>query len=119
MNCIDNLYEFRVLGGDPFMNKQMYETVNKLVEYKNAKQVTVYTNATIMPKGLNLECLKHKKVRVQITNYGKLSYKHEELVKYCKTNNIPCVTERVKKWQDVGTINYENKTSKQCKIYTS
>lgn len=110
MNCIDNLYEFRVLGGDPFMNKQMYETVNKLVEYKNAKQVTVYTNATIMPKGLNLECLKHKKVRVQITNYGKLSYKHEELVKYCKTNNIPCVTERVKKWQDVGTINYENKT---------
>jgi len=110
MNCIDSLYEFRVLGGDPFMNKQMYEFVNKLDTYKNVKQVTVYTNATIMPKGLNLECLKNKKVRVQITNYGKLSYKHDELVKHCKENNISCVSERVKKWQDVGTINYQNKS---------
>lgn len=115
MSCIDKLYEFRILGGDPFMNKKMYEVVNKLVEYKNLEQVVVYTNATILPKGENFECLKNKKVRLQITNYGEMSRKHDELVKLCEENNILCVTERVKKWQDVGTIKFEQKTEKQLK----
>ena len=34
-----------------------------------------YTNAKIVPKGENLECLKDKKVRLEITNYGKLNKK--------------------------------------------
>ena len=113
MKCIDNLYEFRVIGGDPFMNKKMYEVVNKLVTYKNVHQVVIYTNVSILPKGLNFECLKNKKVRLQITNYGKLSYKHEETIKLCEANNISYVTERVRKWQDVGSINYEEKTIDQ------
>ena len=92
------------------MNKQMYEFINKLVTYQNADQVVVHTNASILPKGHNITCLKNKKVRLQITNYGSLSYKHDELIRLCETNNIPYVTERVKKWQDVGTINYEEKT---------
>ena len=58
MKCIDSLYEFRVLGGDPFMNKKMYEFVNKLASYKNVHQVVIYTNASILPKGQNFECLK-------------------------------------------------------------
>ena len=71
MKCIDSLYEFRILGGDP---------------------------------------LKKDKVSLQITNYGKLNYKHDETIKLCEANNISYVTERVKKWQDVGTINYEEKS---------
>ncbi len=113
MNCIDKLYEFRILGGDPFMNKKMYEVVNKLVTYKNVDQVVIYTNATILPKEENFECLKNKKVRLQITNYGELSRKHNETISLCKENNILYVTERVKKWQDVGTIKFENKTVSQ------
>ena len=110
MKCIDSLYEFRVIGGDPFMNKKMYEFVNKLVTYQKADQVIIHTNASILPKGPNIECLKNKKVRLQITNYGSLSYKHDAIIKLCEENNILYVTERVKKWQDVGTINYEEKT---------
>ena len=63
----------------------------------------------LMRSGAN-PFLKNKKVRLQITNYGEMSRKHDELVKLCEENNILCVTERVKKWQDVGTINYQNKS---------
>ena len=113
MKCIDNLYEFRILGGDPFMNKKMYEVVNKVVEYKNVEQIVVYTNATILPKDENYKCLKNKKVRLHITNYGLMSRKHDELVNLCQENKIKFVSERVKKWQDVGTINFEKKTEEQ------
>ena len=113
MKCIDNLYEFRILGGDPFMNKKMYEVVNKVVEYKNVEQIVVYTNATILPKDENYKCLKNKKVWLHITNYGLMSRKHDELVNLCQENKIKFVSERVKKWQDVGTINFEKKTEEQ------
>ena len=40
-----------MLGGDPFMNKEMYKVINKLNEYKNVESIVVYTNAKIVPKG--------------------------------------------------------------------
>ena len=42
MNCVDQLDEFRVLGGDPFMYKKLHEVINKLVTYDNVKKVVVY-----------------------------------------------------------------------------
>ena len=30
MSCVDQLYEFRVIGGDPFMNKDMHKIINFL-----------------------------------------------------------------------------------------
>ena len=54
MECVDKIYEFRVLGGDPFMNKDMYKVVNKFVNYDKTGRVIVYTNGKIVPKGPNL-----------------------------------------------------------------
>ena len=66
MKSVDIIYECRVLGGDPFMNKEMYKVVNRLVKYQNVEQIVIYTNAKILPKGDNLQCLKDKKVRLEI-----------------------------------------------------
>ena len=70
MSVVDHLDEFRVLGGDPFMNKEMHKIVNELVKYDNCDRVIIYTNATIVPKNEQLECLKNPKVILEITNYG-------------------------------------------------
>ena len=51
---IDTLEEFRVLGGDPFMNKEMHKIIRKLTTYDKVKKIAVYTNARIIPKGENL-----------------------------------------------------------------
>ena len=110
MKCVDMVYEFRVLGGDPFMNKEMYKTVNKLASLEKVKSVVIYTNATILPKNENFNCLMNEKVRLQITNYGKdLSRKHDELVDMLSGNQIKYVTERVKKWDDIGVLKHEKK----------
>jgi hypothetical protein len=114
MECVDMVYEFRVLGGDPFMNKEMYKTVNKLSSLEKVKSVVIYTNATILPKNENFSCLKHEKVRLQITNYGsELSRKHDELVNLLIENKIKYVTERVKKWDDIGVLKHEEKNENQ------
>ena len=44
MKVVDHVYEFRVLGGDPFINKELHKYVNRLVEYQNVENVVIYTN---------------------------------------------------------------------------
>jgi len=105
MSCVDNIYEFRVLGGDPFMNKDLYKVVDQLKKYEKVKKIIVYTNARIIPKGANLDCLKHKKVVVDITNYGEgLSTKHDEIIKILKENEILYSTTLTTVWTDSGRV---------------
>ncbi len=104
MESIDKIYEFRVLGGDPFMNKELHKVVDKLVSYEKTEKVIVYTNGKIVPKGANLECLKNKKVILDMTNYGSISNKHQEIVKVCDENNISYSETLTTVWQDCGKI---------------
>jgi organic radical activating enzyme len=104
MACIDVLDEFRVIGGDPFMNKELYKVVNKLATYEKNKKIVVYTNAKIVPKNENLECLKNDKVSVYITNYGRDSIAHDALVDVLKNENINYSTFKCTTWIDCGRI---------------
>ena len=40
MEVTNSLYEFRVLGGEPFVNKQIGKIINKLITYKSIKERT-------------------------------------------------------------------------------
>ena len=114
MQCIDSLDEFRVLGGDPFMMKELYKVINKLVTYEKCKRVVVYTNAKIVPKGENLSCLKNKKVLLDITNYGEISTAHSKVIELAKKENIAFSTYRCTTWQDSGRIiPFSNKNEKE------
>ena len=114
MKCVDWIYEFRVLGGDPFMNKELYKILNKLSEYKNAGNIVIYTNATIIPKNENFEVLKNKKITLEITNYGPaLSRKHDELVKSCNEANIKFRTRAAERWTECGTLKYYDRSKEE------
>ena len=67
MSCINKIHEFRVIGGDPFMHKEMHKVVDRLKKYDQVEKIVIYTNAKIIPKGDNLACLKHKKVILDIS----------------------------------------------------
>ena len=78
MACVDNIYEFRVIGGDPFMSKDLYKIIDNLVQYAHVQKIAIYTNARIIPKKEDLEHLKNKKVILDISNYGLLDKKKKE-----------------------------------------
>ena len=104
VDSIDKIDEFRVLGGDPFMNKDMHKVVNKLLSYDKAGKVIVYTNGKIIPKGPNLECLKNEKVILDMTNYGTVSNNAQAIIKVCEENNIKYSESVTTVWQDCGEI---------------
>jgi organic radical activating enzyme len=111
MSCVDSLDEFIVIGGDPFMHKEVYKVINKLATYDKNKRIVIYTNAKIVPKNQNLECLKNNKVLVYITNYGRDSIAHNAIVEVFKKENINYTTFKRTTWLDCGRIMpYSNKS---------
>jgi organic radical activating enzyme len=113
MSSVDFIYEFRVLGGEPFMNKELYKVLNRLDKYKNARQIVIYTNATILPKNENFEVLKNKKITLEITDYGKLSRKTDELVAACKEANINYRAKPPVDWTACGTLKYYERSKEE------
>ena len=116
IECVNKVYEFRVLGGDPFMNKELHKVINHLINYDKVQKIAIYTNARFVPKGENIECLKNKKVVVDISNYGLLDPKKKkvnEFIKVLKTKKIKYSVALVNDWQDCGGITKFQKRSKE------
>ena len=116
MKCVNQLYEFRVLGGDPFMNKELYKVINHIVKYDKVRKVAIYTNARFVPTGENIECLKNEKVIVDISNYGLLDQKKkkvDELIKVLETKKIKYSVALINTWTDCGRITSFQKRSEE------
>jgi len=115
MGCIDRLHEFRVIGGEPFMNTELDNILSGLLKYGNADKIVILTNATIVPNNKMLETLKNKKIVMFVTNYGKKSKKYGELLERLKENGIQYVVNPVGKWTDSGKIKYQEKTEDELR----
>jgi len=115
MACVDHVFEFRVIGGEPFMNKQLGMILNHLSLYDNVDTIVVYTNATIMPKSETLESLKNSKVKIDITNYHGLSRNYDNLLHVLDHNNIDYIAHCDDTWTDSGTIKYRARSDHQLK----
>lgn len=115
MECVDSLYEFRVIGGEPFMNSELHEVIKRLVTYKSAASVVIYTNGTIIPFGENLTCLKDKKVALEITNYGDISRNFDKIAELFKANGIQFTANDVagSLWDDCAVIKYDKRIENQ------
>lgn len=104
MSSVDFIDELRVLGGDPFMNKELNKIINTLVTYKNVGRIVVYTNARFMPKNQNLDYLKQPRVILDVTNYGEASAATDKFVEYAKKEGIAYSVNNCNTWQDCGRI---------------
>lgn len=107
MSCVDEIYEFRVLGGDPFMNKEMHKIIKYLSSFQKVKTIAIYTNARFIPKNENFDCLKDPKVILDISDYlliEKEKRKADDLIKLLEKNNIKYNLARMSVWSDSGRI---------------
>ncbi|MFH0855135.1 MAG: radical SAM protein [Candidatus Omnitrophota bacterium] len=114
-DIIDEINEFRVIGGEPFMNKDFHLIVKRLVDEPKAKKVVVYTNGTIVPAAGQMEPLKSEKVLFIITDYGKLSRNLDSLASALKQNRIAYYVQKAQGWTDCAKIIEHHRTEKEQK----
>ena len=112
---VDEVFEFRILGGEPFMNREFNVIVDRLVKEPKVKKIVFYTNGTIIPNDEQLKSLANKKVLILITNYGKLSRNIEGLICVLKQNNIAFYVRKAQSWTDCSKINKHNRSVEENK----
>jgi len=110
---VDTIHEFRVIGGEPFMNKNVYEVIQRLSEISNVQRVVIYTNGTIPLRKDKLDILQHNKVVLMITSYGELSKNLYRIETVCDDNGIVYHTRPAQGWTDCAKITKQNRTAEE------
>ncbi len=109
LEVIDDLSEARLLGGEPFLYKQIDEILEILVKSEKVHNIYIYTNGTIKVKRNIIEALKNKKITVEITDYGeKLSRNKENLINSFEEASINFVSHKPQNWTDSARIVQNN-----------
>ena len=107
---VDDISEYRIIGGEPLMNKNWSNIVNVIIEKNPKRKVYIYTNGTISPKEDQIKNFNGKDVNFIITDYGKLSRNVDKLTELLNKNEITYVRTPAENWLECGTIKQHNRT---------
>ena len=107
---MDEVYEFRVIGGEPFMNKEIHLVVERLTSKANVHKVSIFTNATIVPREHQWAAFQHPKVRFFITDYDAMSRNIRPLTEALEARGIAYVSEKANGWTDCASLDKHNRT---------
>lgn len=115
LECVTNIFDFRILGGEPFMHREMYKVIEWFHDEDKIKRISVFTNGTIIPPESAMEQLKKEKIRVHISDYGFNRDKIQELVDVLKEYGITYYVQPYDFWQDAGNLLKRNYTDDKKK----
>ncbi len=114
-NIVDEVNEFRVIGGEPFMNRDFDLTIKRLIDEPKVKKIVIYTNGTMVPEEDKMDCLKNDKVLLLITDYGVLSRNLDTLTKKLTDNNISFYVQKASGWTNCSEISKHYRDAEQQK----
>ena len=112
---VDDISEYRIIGGEPLMNKNWSKIVDVIIEKNPKRKIYVYTNGTIAPKEEQLKNFDGKDVNFVITDYGKLSRNVNKLTDILDKNGITYVRTPAENWLECGTIKHHKRSVKDLK----
>lgn len=103
VDCVDFIPELSIIGGEPFLNPDLKNLLQKLNHEKYKKKIgnfLITTNGTIVPDRETLEAIKGLKnhIYIYLSSYGQLSMKGYELLQTFNQHDINCVVCENKFW---------------------
>lgn len=115
IDCVSNIFDLRILGGEPFVNRDMYKIIEWYHGSDKIKIISVFTNGTIIPDENCMSQLKREKVRVHISDYGFNRDKIMKLKTAFEKNNVRYYVQPYDFWQDSGNLLKRNYTEEKKK----
>lgn len=112
---MDEVYDVRVIGGEPFMNKEIHLIVEHLTKQAKVQKVSIFTNATIVPREHQWTALQHEKVYFFVTDYDELSRNIRPLVEALEKRGIAYVSEKANGWTECGSLKKHERSPEEQK----
>lgn len=105
LSSIDKLADARLIGGEPFLNKNLSRLVDCLAENDKVEHITIYSNATFVPAEATLRSMGGvKKLHIEFTDYGALSRGLSKLPQKLDEFNISYFHHKPQNWTDSSRI---------------
>lgn len=123
---VDHIAEIRLLGGEPFVNIDLYKIIDEFADSDRIGVIDVHTNGTIIPNDRNMSSLRKEKVIVHISDYNVDRNKCNQLVDAFDENNIHYYVRKYDEWLQMGGMDnmnyspdelqeaYQSCTSRNC-----
>ncbi len=118
LSKLDHLFEIRLIGGEPFLNPDIYEIINFATGLESVSYVVLYTNATVkLDKDRLLTSSRNfNKLSFSITDYGeKLSRQLPQVKVLLDELQITYRIHLPEWWTDSGSIININRTEQELK----
>lgn len=104
MAGVDHVFEIRLIGGEPFMNKDIYRVLEHIITTPNISRVVIYTNAMVPINLKYAALLQDKRIVFSITNYGELANRTPEVISQIEDLGVTFRQSPPVNWTDSGTI---------------
>ncbi len=112
----DHIMYFHVLGGEPFLYKDLAVVLKFMAARPEIGEIVVFTNGTLIPSDDVVAVLRKRKFRVVISCYGKLSRKTGELEQLLSDHHIRYqINKEEFYWETHGDVSPRNRSSRELK----
>ena len=101
---ISHIFEIRLIGGEPFMNKEIYDIIDYFLDNKKITKLVIYSNGTIPLKKDRIKNYNKTKLVFTITDYGNLSKNTDKVCKELEDNNVTTRRHPPENWTDSAQI---------------
>lgn len=115
LKYVDEIYEVRILGGEPFMHRDIHQIIKKIISYPQVHRVLIFTNATIMPTKEMWDVMENVKVGFDITDYGQLSRNLMGIKRELDKRNIAYNVKKAGGWTKCSDIIKHGRDKKALK----
>ena len=112
---IDHIFEVRLIGGEPFFNKDIYRIIDYFLETTKITKLVIYTNATIPLKAELMKKYVTPKLVFSITDYGSLSKNTKKVTDLLTEMNISYRAMPPNNWTDSAVIKDQKRSEEGMK----
>jgi organic radical activating enzyme len=115
---VTHIFEVRLIGGEPFMNKDIYRILEYLYTKDNVSRIVVYSNAMIPIKPEYSSLIKNPKLVFSLTNYGDLAKNTPKVIAQLESLGASYRLHEPEYWTDSGIIeNFNRSESEMRKLF--
>jgi hypothetical protein len=108
--------EIDLFGGEPFLHPDLDKIINALHSEPRIGKLYLSTNGTIVPDKKTLDAIKNEpRFTVQLSNYGKLSAKRDDLLRILNSNGIAYDEVNYKTWYKRSQIQRYEETDEELR----
>lgn len=114
LSYVDGIINVEVIGGEPFVYKQLPKLLSYLCEESKIKFIEITSNGTILPAEDIIDLLKDPKVCVLLSDYGEVNEKNvEKTYQYLVQNGICVQNLKNREWIQGGGIGRRKKSKRK------